>query len=470
MDIGPKTTFSSKNQLIEKVTAIKDYEFKFLLHTEGSHSVRYNSICFTDNDSLIYPCGIYLNKLSIKENKILKTIYIDNSIIYNVQKKDNFVIAVCYNGKGALIDLNDFSIAKKFQFDNANTVSNVSFSDDLSTILISAEYYDDEVSEKTPNSAACGVLVRNEFDSEYYLVQVIKRNECLVELNSDNDLVVIEKVYATDVLEDSSDKVQNSLVKDFNYKFSLINMSLFLRKNKEYIDYNNYNNAKENNNTYIRDDILKKPNLRDYSVIEKLFEKNEEISFVMKSEKRNYIGISFYRRNILFLDLNSLKTLLLVEFEGKGLLGGMDLQSNKLYLSNKSETIISMDLEKFLANNLNNEMIDKKINKQSEKNSENLIVKLKTEIKLNDEKLDSQISRTYLSQEIILNNPLIHSLNYCLRVSPNGKTVCWVNESGLHVYSCLGSSEAFCFTRNSPIKMTGVGLSISKVGGYKLIL
>lgn len=465
MELKFKETFTNENITAEKIPTIKAFQSKFLLHTEGSHSVRYNSISFCNNDYLIYPCGIYLNKFSIKENKIEKTLFIDNSIIINVQTKENYIIAVCYNGKGALINKIDFSISKKFEFENSNTISNVSFSDDLNTIAISAEFYKDKDTVKTVYGA-CGVLVWNEFNSRFDIVHVIKRNDCFVEINCDNDLVVIEKVYMQDIDSIIDEEEKNAQLKQFDYRFSLINLSLFLNKYKEYINKNNNNYFNNKNESYgnKKDDLIQKPNLEDYLVLEKLFNKNEEISFIMKSEKSEYIGISFYKRNVLLLDLKSLDALLSIEIEGKGFLGAMEISNNKLYLTNKARSIISLDIEGLLTNKLNNSESNIITEKQIEHNYEYdyLKVKLNNEVFLNSEKIANE-KITCLLKELILNNPLVHFLNYCLRVSPDGKSICWVNESGLHVNSNFSNLEAVSITRNSPIKMTGVGLSISKV-------
>lgn len=453
-----KENISQDNIIKAKLSTIKEFESKFILHTEGSHSVRYNSICFIDNESLAYPCGIYLNKFSIKENKIEKTIFIDNSIIFNVQRKDNFLIAVCYNGKGALIDLNDFSIAKKFYFENANTVSNVSFSDDLTKIVISAEYYKDEDTRKYVRGA-CGIFILNEINLQYDLIHVLKKNDCLAELNSENNLVIIEKVFAEEIGNDNDEEENSTSSKAFYYKFSLFNLNSYQDNFKNY----GFNNSKE------KEDFNEKPDIRDYLMREKLLYKKEEVSFILKSEKRKFIGISFYKRNLLFLDLKYLEPILSVEFEGKGFLGGMDLSDNKLYVTNKGRTIFSLDLETFLANGIKNQTLGKELDSRMERNNDNLKVNLKNELYLNGEKVDNEISN-YLLNELIIDNNYVHSLNYCLRVSPDGRKICWVNESGLHVFSDKSCFEAVRITRNSPIKMTGVGLSISKVRFLKLFL
>ena len=444
--------FTIDNEIQEKISAIKDYESKFLIHTEGSHSVRYDSITFVDNETIIYPCGIYLNKFSITKNKIEKKLFIENSIIFNVQKKENFIITVCYNGKGALIDTANFSISKIFEFKNANAVSNVSFTNDFSAIVVSAEYYKNKDSDNVKIfNGACGILVKNKNEG-FQLMEVIKRNDCLAEINCDNNLVLIEKVFAEQL--ENSEELENN--KDFYYKFSLINLNFYLKDIKDY-----------SLDEKVKEEIsIKKPILEDYIITRKKFFKNEEISFLLKSESKQFIGISFYKRNLLFLNIKSLEAMLSVEFEGKGFLGGMDFKDNKLYFANKARTIVSMDLESFMFNSEKNDGLVISKDELFENNCDCLKVYLNNEISLNKQKNDYEIS-DYILKELIINVPLVHSLNYCLRISSDGKTICWVNESGLHIYSNTLSEDAVCITRNSPIKMTGVGLSISKVS-FKL--
>ncbi len=429
-------------------------ENKFIIHTEGSHSVRYNSICFTDNDIIIFPCGIYLNVFKISENSIIKSLFIDNSIIYNVQKNENLIIAVCYNGKGALIDNKDFNICNLFHFKNGNTVSNISFSKILDTITISCEYFFDERNNKSYKGSS-GVLVKDKND-KYELVKVFKKKENLTEINIDDNLIIIEKIHEKIIEED--EELNSSFI--INYKISLINIKDYIKARKEFSG--NCTNTVN----------YKKPSYKEYQIYEKLLISDKEVNFIMKSENKKYIGISFCSRDVTFIDITNLNTILNIDFEGKGFLGSIYFCDRNLYFSNKPKEISKIDLnfyfEKYEEEKqiymisdhslfFNNNSVEIKIN------LDNSITNKKENYYSIDNEKEKLIIDYKNVKNLIKDNSLIHSLNYCLRISPNGKILCWVNESGFHVYNSIDEINSKLNSRSSIIKLTGVGLSINKV-------
>lgn len=441
----------NSNKFLDKSSKIKEIDINLSLHTEGSHSVRYNSMCFIDEDLLIFPCGIYLNKYSYSKDLIIKRIIISQSIIFNVQKNNQYLITVCYNGKGAVIDIEEFSIIKAFDFKNGSTISNISFSLNLDIITISAEYYKDEDSKEIIEGASC-VLFANE-NSQYELIKLIKSKDNLTEINSEDNLIIIEKLYKYESFK--LVESENSL--NFNYKLSLIKLKKFIDDTK------NFENCVNSIYTF------EKPVFANYLIKEKILEKNEEISYIMKCEIKDYVAISFYKRNILFIDIFNLNTMFAIEFEGKGFLGGIDFYKNNIYFTNKSKTLSKIDLSYLIQNYEKVNQMDFLKEKEEMKNDV-LKLNLNNELLLNGEKLNEidaknmECHKKYLfNDELIMNNFSIHSLNYCLKVSPNENSLSLVNESGLHVFSNFSNKNYNLITRNSPIKITGVGLSINEV-------
>jgi len=408
-------------------------------------------MCFIDEDLLIFPCGIYLNKYSYSKDLIQKRIIISQSIIFNVQKYDRYLIAVCYNGKGAILDIKEFCINKTFDFKNGSTISNISFSLNLDLITISAEYYKDEECNEIIEGASC-VLSLNE-NSQYELIKLIKSKDNLTEINSENNLIIFEKICKDETFK----KVESNNSLNFSYKLSLINLKKFINdiKNIDYCD----NSIPS----------FEKPIFSNYFIKEKFLEKNEDISFIMKCEKKDYVAISFYKRNVLFIDLLNLNTMFAIEFEGKGFLGGIDFYKNNLYFTNKPKTLSKIDLSHFIKNYEKGNHLE--FLKENDKMKNKIFkLNLNNELLLNHEKSNQinhkneQFSKKYIFiDELIINNSSIHSLNYCLKVNPNENSVSIVNESGLHIFSNFSNKNFIHITKETPIKITGVGLSINEV-------
>lgn len=504
---------------------------QIFLHTEGSHSCRYNSICFANDNIIVYPCGVYLNKFDYLKDAIIASLSIDKSIIFNVQKfSENLIIAFCYNGKGAIISINDFKIIKRVNFENGNTISNVSFSADLKFITVSCEYYIDiatnkilegasavfynKVSKKKGNNLNknnssnysnyhCNIKSNaNDLkEMNYEDVKIIKKRDCLTEINSENNLFLIEKIfYVTEADKNDSEweKYSNS---NFYFEMKLFNLPEYI------IALEDLSLTKKTD----KEKKVAKPKLKNYLLKSSEISRNEQIVFLLRTESRKYIGISFAKRNLLLLDIGNLSQILHISFEGKGSLGAMDLLNKEycLYFTNQTKTLSKICFLPFI--NFYENQSQKLSQNKEHFNINNCInkiyVKLNNEIQLNfhykhieihngntikvgieNPDIKSEINFNLSIVNEIEHNNYINTLNHCLRTSPNGEAFCWVNEKGFSVLSkyvnnktekfmhCYlnkaenniqQTGDLFCkgnfVCRNSKIKMTGVGLSINKV-------
>ena len=156
-----------------------DENYQISIDIIGLHTIRYNLVHFTSEDEFIYPLGTYLNKYSIKSKSITKKINIGNSLMMSAEVKDPIIVFFCYNGEGAITDLN-LNIIQKIKIPNADSLKHISISDCRNYIACSCEGYL-EKDEKNGNSfdikgALC--LFRNEVKDhsfDFKLIKMIKR-------------------------------------------------------------------------------------------------------------------------------------------------------------------------------------------------------------------------------------------------------------------------------------------------------
>ena len=225
---------------MEKKDLRQNIDLKRNIYTVGIHSCRINSFEFINEDVIVYPCGVFLNKFNFRENKLIKKIKFSDSIIHSMVRCShllNYLVVASYNGDCVVLDEESFDILGKFKFPNSNKITHLAVSHDMKFICGSSKYYVDpspgkvfpgallifekslsnfEYQNKINIDNQENRLVRERF-LEYKIHSVFMSEDSICEfLKTENknisQMILIEKIISNNVKENfiSDDKFQKS--------------------------------------------------------------------------------------------------------------------------------------------------------------------------------------------------------------------------------------------------------------------
>lgn len=274
------------------------------IHTIGVHTCRYNTFEVIDEDTVVYPCGLFLQKFSISKNKVIKKIKFSNSLIMCFKRCFYFLVVGCYNGESYIIDIKSMNIVSNFSFENSDMMSHISVSSNLKYISLSCDFYRDTDKIIDGALAVYEKFINNENENiiTYKQIYLNKLRESLCEFNSDDNLITVEK----NVIPGETPKNKNYYyvirLHDTNENFSIL--------------------------------------------IENIIEHYDEINTIKKYN--DFLALNYSRRVMKIIDLKSLDVVISLRLEGSGCMGDFEFFDDTLYLTNVSKKIIYVKLYDYL--------------------------------------------------------------------------------------------------------------------------
>jgi WD40 repeat protein len=399
---------SYKSQQTDLTLNLKE---KIHLHTIGIHTCRYNIFEIIDDNYIVYPCGVFLLKFSLKENKVINRLRLGHSVISSMKRCFYYLITALYNGEACIIDIDSFKVVSKFKLEHMQEISHLSISSDMKYICITSDYYLDE--GKVINGAVSILEKLDKVDKrdllEYKQIKFFKFRESLCEFytNDENQekLVIFEK-----------NLIEGMPPKSSNYFYIIRELDV----------------------------------LTDFNISrEILLDHYDEISTIRKYE--NFVVLQFSRRVFKIFDLKSFHLLSNITFEGAGCIGAFDFMDYNLFVTNISRNLIKIDLSD-LIKNYNNKQINIKNTESLPPRPEEIFI---------PKNLQSIKTIQYPNLQILIKDEdHIKQLNYLIRIDEKMNKIFWANEHGLFGYDL--ESKKYILNLHSLIKSSGCGVTINK--------
>lgn len=383
---------------------------KINLQTIGIHTCRYNIFEIIDDNYIVYPCGVFLMKFSLKEKKIINRIKLGNSVLSSMKRCFYFLIISLYNGEVFIIKIDSFKIISKIKIEQMQEISHLSVSSDMKYICITSDYYLDQ-----------GILING-------------------------SVSILEKINKPDLTE----LINLKQIKTFKFRESFCEF---------YIDHENQEKLvifeknliecmppKSSNYFYI---IREFDLLNDFNILrEIILDHYDEIITIRKYQ--NFAALQFSRRVLKIFDLNSFNVVCNITFEGAGCIGAFDFMDYNLFVTNISRNLIKLDLREIL----------KKFDLKNFENVEYFIPN--TDEILVPKNINSiNITQFHKNLHVVIKDEdKINQLNYLIRIDEKMNKLFWANEHGLFGYDL--ETKKYFLNLQSLIKISGCGVTINK--------
>lgn len=357
-------------------------DIQYDIQCEGIQTISEDGITIISESLIAFGLSGYLMLFNLNSCKVVDKIFLDASMIKCIFTKkvpnNNTIICVCENAKVFQIDVQTKS--KKY----------------LTTIKCINNVYSFDLSDDNQYAVLNSHVIRN-----------CQNNEIIEQ----NDAITIVKFKDNDFKVEMNTSAKNA--------FSMWNC----KKENEIISFIR---ASENKSTYLTIHS-KKVNHNEWNSITLPITIPSDVNRVKKYKDSFFIA-QCYNRTMYFLDISLYEIRLIIEFEGKGILGQFAVYNNEIIIANKPQQLISINP---------NELMNTKENKQ--------IIIAQKEV-----------------NPIIINDQ-ITGLNWATICLSKNKVIV-ANENGLLYFL---NSSLHCIQKN-PLSLSGCGTVITSLSPLQI--